>query len=142
MFLSLKKSQSEPTPQVENSQEVETRLAHLKHNRMMSELFEQFATLPICVELEEMSGCQRGLVNALNGMTLIEDQDSSGRKVLEIRTVPNTISGSWTTNCFTSLSVKESEKMLAIWILMSQPFAGLADVLIEAQDDVIIDQTA
>jgi hypothetical protein len=109
------------TQALENLSKVESRLLRLNSNRELSYIFDQLVALPVCVEIESMSVCRRGMVNALNGMTLIIDETNDGETALEIRTIPNSIGGSDTTYCYTALTVAEAQKILALWTFMSKP---------------------
>lgn len=107
----------------QNMVSVEARLETLAKNRETTDIFEQLAKLPICVILENMQGCQRGLVNAINGMALIEEDGYQG-KILELRTLPNSCS-KYGGDFFTKLTLDEARKILSIWTVMAKPFQAI-----------------
>jgi hypothetical protein len=94
-------------------------------------LFDELARLPQCVVLEQMDDCERGLINVANGMMVVETggginfallSNAQTGKTLELRTMPNSISGNYGTSCFTAISVDEARKLLGIWTIMAKSF--------------------
>lgn len=111
------------TPEEKQAQEAALRQSREADAAVVA-LFDEFAHLPICVELSNLEDGERGLVNAINGMLLVECTEvgltGRGPKQLELRTLPNSTSGNYSTSFFTSLTKDEAERLLSVWSYMAK----------------------
>ena len=119
-----------PTKKIEKlerqqTEEVEARLLVLARSEF-SAIFDCISQLSLCVPLTYLKNAERGVINAVNGMILVEYEGVGGSKGLEIRTLPNSVGshGSFGTrsDCYTQLNLDEARQLLRVWTIMAKPY--------------------
>ena len=124
-----------PTKKIEKlerqqTEEVEARLLVLARSEFPA-IFDRISQLSLCVPLTHLKNAERGVINAVNGMILVEGDARGGGKYLEIRTLPNSIGSTYTSNvrteCCTEFTIEEARKLLRVWTVMSKPYEEMQE---------------